>query len=70
MFRVDEGFPNSVNVDAEFDAVNLTGEVSDPAHGDLVPEPSTIAPLGGEAVVLILARQRRSRGSEGKARVA
>jgi hypothetical protein len=73
VFRVDEGFADSVNVDAEFDAVNLIGfgEVSDPAHGDVVsvPEPLTFALLGGGAVVLILARQRRSRGSGGKARV-
>jgi len=75
VFRVDEGFTNSVDVLAEFDDAFLSGfgDVRDPAHGDVVvPEPSTLVLLSGVALVLvlILARQRRSRGSGGKARVA
>ena len=77
VFRVDEGFTNSVDVLAEFDDVSLCcydpASVRDRAHGDVVvPEPSTLVLLSGVALVLvlILARQRRSRGSRGKARVA
>ena len=60
-----------VYIEAQFHSLDLVGygQVGDPSVGfvssSVIPQPSTVALVGGGVIVLVLARLRRNRGSAG-----